>query len=110
MGSSIQMPDRIWSSIKASFFSPFNGLAYYFNNKRTTQAEDFMSYVASDSSMRKVIPRIHVPTLLVYGEKDLVAPVQVGEFIYRLYCKNSILTAKAPRTQRKSTVKFHKYQ
>ena len=32
--------------------------------------------------MREVIHRIHVPTLLVYGEKDLIAPVGVGEFIY----------------------------
>ena len=32
--------------------------------------------------MREVIHRIHVPTLLVYGEKDLIAPVEVGKFIY----------------------------
>jgi len=32
--------------------------------------------------MRNVIHRIHAPTLLVYGEHDLIAPAQVGEFIY----------------------------
>ena len=82
MGDSIQIIDRIWSSTRASIFSPFNGLAFYFNNKRTNQAVDFMSYVASDSSLREVIHRIRIPTLLVYGEKDLIAPVEVGEFIY----------------------------
>jgi len=28
---------------KASFLSPFNGLAYYFNNKSTTQSKYFIS-------------------------------------------------------------------
>lgn len=92
MGSSIQLTDRIWSSIEASIFSPFNGLAHYFNNKRTNQAEEFMSYLASDTSMREVIHRIHVPTLLVYGRKDLMAPVETGEFIY-----NEISTDKADK-------------
>jgi esterase/lipase len=32
--------------------------------------------------MSEVIHRIHVPTLLVFGKKDLIAPVEVGEFIY----------------------------
>ena len=82
MGDSIQTMDRIWSSIKASIFSPFNGFTYYSNNKLTNQAEDFISWVAFDSSMREGIHRIHVPTLLVYGEKDLIAPVEVGKFIY----------------------------
>ena len=82
MGDPIQTFDRIWSSIKASIFSPFNGLTYYSNNRRTNEAEEFISWVASDSPMREVIHRIHVPTLLVYGRKDLIAPVKVGEFIY----------------------------
>jgi pimeloyl-ACP methyl ester carboxylesterase len=92
MGSSIQLSDRIWSATKASIFSPFNGLALYPNNKRTHQAEDFMSSLASDTSMREVIHRIHVPTLLVYGKKDLIAPVEIGEFIY-----NEISTDKADK-------------
>ncbi|MCP4418069.1 MAG: beta-lactamase family protein, partial [Chloroflexi bacterium] len=29
-----------------------------------------------------VVHRIHIPTLLVYGGKDLMAPVEVGKFIY----------------------------
>jgi len=81
MGDSIQLFDRIWSSIKASIFSSFNGFVYYSNNKRTIQAEDFISWVTFDSSMREFIHRIDIPTLLVYGEKDLIAPVEVGEFI-----------------------------
>jgi pimeloyl-ACP methyl ester carboxylesterase len=82
MGDPIQLPDRIWSSIKASVFSPFNGFVYYSNNKRTIQSEDFISWVAFDPSMREVIHRIDIPTLLVYGENDLIAPVEVGEYIY----------------------------
>jgi esterase/lipase len=31
--------------------------------------------------MREVVHRIHVPTLLVYGARDLIAPVEVGESV-----------------------------
>jgi pimeloyl-ACP methyl ester carboxylesterase len=62
---------------------PFNGFDYYLNNRRTNQAEGFMTRVALDTSMRKLINRIRVPTLLVYGRNDLIAPVEVGEGIYR---------------------------
>ena len=81
-GSSIQPTYRIMSMIKKSIFSPFNGLAFGLNNYRTNQAEEFLSSIASGTGIREVIHRIHVPTLLVYGRKDLMAPVEVGEFIY----------------------------
>jgi len=81
MGGSIQFSDRVWSSVKSSIFSPFNGLKYYSNYRATSQAEEFYSWVAFDPAMREVIHRIAIPTLLVYGKKDLVAPVEVGEFI-----------------------------
>ena len=82
MGNPIQLTDRIWSAIKASIISPFNGFPLYPNVKRTLEAEEFMSYIAFDSSLREDIHRIHIPTLLVFGNKDLIAPVEVGEFIY----------------------------
>jgi pimeloyl-ACP methyl ester carboxylesterase len=92
MGDSIQIIDRISSSIKASIFSPFNGFKYYANNKLTNDAEDFITRIAFDSSMREVIHRIRIPTLLVYGKKDLIAPVGVGEFTY-----NEIDTGEADK-------------
>jgi proline iminopeptidase len=82
MGVSIGFSKRVWSSIKSSIFTHFNGFSYYLNNKATNQAEDFMKIIATDSSMRDDIHKIHVPALLVYGAKDLIAPVKVGEFIY----------------------------
>jgi len=82
MGDSIDTVNRISSSVKASFFSPFNGFTYYSNNKRTNNADDFMARIAFDSSMRDTIHRLHIPTLLIYGKNDLIAPVGVGEFIY----------------------------
>jgi proline iminopeptidase len=75
------LSDRIYSSVKASFLSPFNGWKYYFNYSKTRKAEKFMTIVAMDSSMREFVPRIQIPTLLLYGRNDLVAPVEVGEFI-----------------------------
>lgn len=81
------------ASVKASLFSPFNGLSVYPNNRRTNQAEEFMSFIASDMSMTEVIHRIDIPTLLVYGRKALMAPVEVGEFLY-----NEIETDEVEKT------------
>ena len=89
MGASISMFDRINSSVKASFCSPFNGFAFYSNNRATMGAEKFLSRVVSDNSLEQTINRITIPTLIIYGRKDLIAPVEVGEHIYK-----EILTAK----------------
>ena len=43
--------------------------------------------------MREVIHRIQVPTLLVYGKYDLIAPVEVGESM--LNCIGTDETDKA---------------
>lgn len=83
MGGSISVPDRISASVRASFLSPFNGFTYYSNNRATNQAEEFMELVVTDRSIRTTIDRLSVPTLLVYGRGDLIAPVEVGESIYR---------------------------
>lgn len=82
MGVSITMFDRINSSTKASFCSPFNGLAFYFNNRATMRAEKFLSWVVSDNSFEQTINRIAIPTLIIYGGKDLIAPLEIGENIY----------------------------
>ena len=92
MDSSISLMSRITNSVRASLFSPFNGLRLAPNNSKTVQSEEFMSYIVSDTSLTDVIPRIEVPTLLVYGRNDLVAPVEVGEFIY-----NEIGTSQADK-------------
>jgi esterase/lipase len=52
-----------------------------------------MSFIASDTSMTEVMHRIDIPTLLVYGRKDLMAPVEVGEFLY-----NEIETDETDKT------------
>jgi pimeloyl-ACP methyl ester carboxylesterase len=73
--------DRVSSSVKSSIFSPFNGWAYYFNNKATRSASDFLGWVATNNVMENKIQRITVPTLLVYGKSDLIAPFEVGKHI-----------------------------
>jgi len=82
MDSSISLFDRIWSSVRSSFFSPFNGFKYYFNNRATNKATEFYSRVLTDQSITETVHRIDIPTLLLYGRKDIIAPVEVGEFIY----------------------------
>ena len=52
-------------------------------------AEKFLSWVVSENAMEQTINRIIIPTLLIYGGKDLIAPFEVGENIY-----NEIETAK----------------
>lgn len=82
MDVSFSIFDRIGSSVKASIFSPFNGWRHYTNNRATTGATEFMSHVLTDRSIAETIHRIEIPTLLIYGRNDLIAPVEVGEFIY----------------------------
>ena len=40
------------------------------------------SWVISDSSISDIIHRINIPALLIYGQNDFVAPVEVGQIIY----------------------------
>ncbi len=82
MDSSISLSERILSSVKASILSPFNGLRYYPNNKKTTEADAFMEQIVFDRSLSTTINRLKLPTLLLYGQHDLIAPVEVGDFIY----------------------------
>lgn len=93
MGVSISLLDRIYSGVKASFCSPFNGWSHYFNFRATMRAENFLSWVVSDNSFEQTINRITIPTLLIYGEKDLIAPAEVGQVIY-----NEIETASQDKT------------
>ena len=62
MFASISTPSRVSSSVNSSFFSPFNGLAYYSNNRATNQADDFMELVVTDRSIRTTINRLRTQT------------------------------------------------
>jgi pimeloyl-ACP methyl ester carboxylesterase len=89
MGVSISLFDRINTGIKASFCSPYNGWSHYPNFRATMGAEKLLSWIVSDNSFEQTINRIAIPTLIIYGGKDLIAPSEVGENIY-----NEIETAK----------------
>ncbi len=82
MDVSFSIFDRISSSVKASIFSPFNGFKHYANNRATTGATEFISHVLTDQSIAETIHRIEIPTVIIYGRQDIIAPVEVGEFIY----------------------------
>ena len=82
MGVSYPLPERIWASFKASVFSPLNGWLLYFNNKKTMEAEEFMSRVTTDTTLSQTVSRISIPALLIYGGNDLTAPPEVGQSIY----------------------------
>jgi len=93
MQVSYPIQERIGANIKASFFSPFNGWAFYFNNKKTNEAEAFLRRITTDTSMRELLQRLSIPILLIYGAKDLKAPVEVGQSIYQ-----SISTPESQKT------------
>jgi pimeloyl-ACP methyl ester carboxylesterase len=82
MQVSYPLPARIWANVRASVFSPYNGWACYFNNKKTNEAVEFLKRITADTSMRQLLPRVSIPVLLIYGAKDLIAPVEVGQSIY----------------------------
>ncbi|RPI77764.1 MAG: alpha/beta fold hydrolase [Desulfobacteraceae bacterium] len=93
MGLSIPLPSRIWAFFKASIFSPLNGWKVFFNNKKTMQAKKFWSRVTTDTSLSRTMERLAIPTLLIYGAKDLVAPSEIGQSIY-----DAIQTPPAQKT------------
>ena len=83
MQVSFPLQARIWASLKASIFSPLNGWAVYFNNKKTYEAEAFLRRITTDTTLSQTLPRLSIPVLLIYGAKDLKAPVEVGQSIYQ---------------------------
>ena len=93
MATSSSSWGRIASSFRASVFSPFNGWRYYFNHRRTVRAERFMSWVLTSTALRETLLRLAIPTLFVYGAKDLVAPPEVGRAI-----RDAIATAQSSKT------------
>jgi pimeloyl-ACP methyl ester carboxylesterase len=83
MHVSYPLPRRIWAFFRASIFSPFNGWPVYFNNKRTMQAARFLKRVITEHALRQTLPRLAVPTLLIYGAQDLKAPWEIGQGIFK---------------------------
>lgn len=82
MQVSVPLPARIWAFLRASMFSPLNGWSVYFNNRKTMQADRFLARVVADTTLSGTLPRLSIPVLLIYGARDLQAPVEVGRSIY----------------------------
>jgi pimeloyl-ACP methyl ester carboxylesterase len=93
MQVSVPLPLRIWVTLKASMFSPLNGWSVYFNNRKTLEAEGFLTRVTTDTTLSQTLPRLSIPVLLIYGGRDLKAPVEVGRIIY-----HSISTPESQKT------------
>jgi len=83
MQVSFPYPMRIWAFFKASIFSPLNGWAVPFNNKKTMEAEGFLRRVTTETTLSRTLTHLSIPVLLIYGAKDLKAPVEVGQSIYQ---------------------------
>ena len=82
MGVSYPLPARAWASFRASIFTPLNGWKFYLNNRRLMRAERFWSWVSTDRTLSGTVQRVAIPTLLIYGQRDLIAPPEVGQGIY----------------------------
>lgn len=93
MQVSIPLPVRIWAFLRASMFSPLNGWSVYFNNKKTMEADRFLTQVTTDTTLSQTLPRLSIPVLLIYGARDLKAPVEVGQIIHQ-----SIATPESQKT------------
>ena len=79
----IPLPMRIWVTLRASMFSPLNGWLVYFNNKKTLEADRFLTRVTTDTTLSHRLSSLSIPVLLIYGARDLHAPVEVGQVIYQ---------------------------
>jgi proline iminopeptidase len=84
MGVSYPVQARAWAAFKASIFTPLNGWKFYQNNRRLRHADRFWSWVASDRTLSTTVARVTIPVMLVYGQRDLIAPPEVGRTIYAM--------------------------
>lgn len=81
MDVSISLGQRIGTPVSYTFFSPHNGW-YHYVNFRNTISSKFIEKLITDDRLIETAPRIKVPTLMIYGGLDLVAPVEAGEWHY----------------------------
>jgi len=79
MDAMISTGQRIGTSIQYSFFSPHSGW-YHWANSKATGSSEFIKNLITDDRLIETAPRINVPTLLIYGRHDLIAPFEVGEW------------------------------
>jgi proline iminopeptidase len=82
MGVSYPLPSRACAAFRASIFTPLNGWKFYLNNRRLQHADKFWSWVATDRTLSTTVARVSIPVMLIYGERDLIAPPEVGRIIY----------------------------
>ena len=55
-----------------------------------------MSNAFADADLRDVLPRIDVPTLLIYGDADERSPVAVGEDLHRRIPDSKLVVIPGP--------------
>ena len=79
MDAKISTGQRIRTSVNYSFSSPHNGWYHWANNKSTLSSE-FLKKLINDDRLIETTHRIQIPTLLIYGRHDLIAPSEVGEW------------------------------
>ena len=79
MDAIISTGQRIGTSVKYSFSSPHNGW-FHWANSNSTMSSEFIKNLVTDDRLIETAPRIKIPTLLVYGRYDLIAPFEVGEW------------------------------
>ncbi len=79
MDAVISIGQRIGTSVAFTFFSPHNGWFHYANS-RNTGTSKFFENLLTDNSLNETAHRIRIPTLMLYGRHDLIAPFEVGEW------------------------------
>ncbi len=79
MDAEISSGQRISTSVNYSFFSPHNGW-YHWANNNSTNSSQFLENLIEDDRLIETTPSIQIPTLLIYGRHDLIAPFEVGEW------------------------------
>jgi len=82
MGVSYPLPARAWAAFKASIFTPLNGWKFYLNNRSLRRADRFWSWVTTDRTLSTTLARVTIPVMLIYCQRDLLAPPEVGRTIY----------------------------
>ncbi|MCB9665112.1 MAG: alpha/beta hydrolase [Alphaproteobacteria bacterium] len=82
MDGNIPFGQRLQTSVAFTLVGPHNGWYHWANSRASTSNAAFIERVVEASPLLETAHRVRVPTLMIHGAYDLVAPPEVGQWYH----------------------------